>query len=324
MLEPTRASRVNYRTAHRLNFKPITMASRSLAAFLILLVVTIAATEPSRNSCSGVNFHCKKLFTPSETVAIIQQMKSLPVQLDDRVDKSVKRTNYFCQGLAVTSPESPYAWIFKKILPLYSTNGESMESFVSRIDFILLHEFDESGFFDWHVDTKPGDGTHRTDNINVMLTDRSDYKGGDLMVGSTNVEAEQGDCYSYPASFPHKVGDLTRGQRHTFIIAMTSRELSVEQQQAYWDRAEENHKEICAGNPAESKLHLLHGEFLIALGRPDQEVDCKFADMYASTSEAEQYATNFSDNGEKLRQAGKMDEATGFLAMADMIRSRLR
>lgn len=150
---------------------------------------------------------------------------------------------------------------------------------MSRINFILLNEFDESGFFDWHVDTKPGDGTHRADTINVMLTDRSDYEGGVLTAGSNNVEAQQGDCcYSYLlASFPHKVGDLTGGQRHTFIIATTSREPWVEQQQVYRGLAEENHKEICTGNLTDESSYICSTESFWPLldDQPDQEVDGK-------------------------------------------------
>lgn len=37
-------------------------------------------------------------------------------------------------------------------------------------------------FFDFHVDTKPNDGTLRTVNVNVMLSARDAYQGGTLQV----------------------------------------------------------------------------------------------------------------------------------------------
>ncbi len=37
-------------------------------------------------------------------------------------------------------------------------------------------------FFDFHVDTKPHDGTLRTVNVNVMLSPRDAYEGGTLQV----------------------------------------------------------------------------------------------------------------------------------------------
>lgn len=310
------------------------MNYRRLATIVVFLVsaTALVAARPAFSPTNAVHTSCSssgglrfypKAFTKAETSAIIKLMKTLPVEIDERVDKSVNRTNYFDKGPAITSPESKYSWIFERIRSLYAPN-ESMEKFVSRIDFILLHEFEQSGFFDWHIDTKPGDGTLREDNINVMLSDRAEYEGGILTVGGDNVEADRGDCYAYPASFPHKVGDITGGIRHTFIIAMTSSksESSDLERQKYWDSAEENYKQLCESIPTESKLHMLHGEFLAARGRPSSEVDAKFADMYASTPEAEQYANNFSEQGKELAQMGRTEESKGYLAMADMIRNR--
>ena len=281
-----------------------------------------------------------KAFTPDETRAIVKLMKQLPVEHDDRNDKSVKRTNFFEQAQGkelLEKGNGQYVWILQRIHGWYCDpdqnqhDGEdsSLEAFVDGIDFMLLHEFDASGFFDWHVDTKPGDATGRTNNINVMLSDHrsGEYEGGALMVGNSVIPAEQGDLYSYPASFPHKVADITGGRRHTFIIAMKSSSnigndnSSKSQLQKLWEQAEENHKYLCSSNPLESKFHLLYGEFLTALGRPDAEVDAKYADMYASTPQADQYLANFVEQGKALQQAGRPDEAAGYLRMAEMIRS---
>ena len=79
-------------------------------------------------------------------------------------------------------------------------------------EFTLMHEFTrEHNFFGWHVDSSPGDGKPpRTLNVNVMLsTVGVDYTGGQLQVGDTNVSAQKGDLYLYPAAFPHAV-DLRR------------------------------------------------------------------------------------------------------------------
>lgn len=301
---------------------------RTTTPWVFLWIATVASLSPdpcpNGSISTSVQFH-PKTFTPAETRAIIELMKStLPVEFDERIDKSVRRTNYFDQGLSVTSPDSKYRWILERIHPLYAPpDQQSMETFVSNIDFILLHEFDKDGFFDWHVDTKPGDGTGRTNNINVMLTDRSDYDGGTLTVGVQTISAQQGDCYWYPAALPHRVSDITRNQRHTLIIAMKDT-LEVESERnEYWAVAEENHKSICTLNPTESKLHMLYGEFLAALGRPDEQVDAKFADMYASTPEANQYVSSFLQQGEQLKQLGKTRESRGYFSMAAMIQSRM-
>lgn len=288
-----------------------------------------AAAAPIPPLSSGVRFH-RAAFTPDETARIVQQMKTLPNYHDERVGQSVKRTNYFDSGSSVTNPDSPYKWIFERIQPLYAPD-QTLQSFQSSIDFILMHEFDPSGFFDWHVDTKPNDGTNRIDNINVMLSSRSDYEGGTLTVGAYDVPAQQGDCYSYPASYPHKVGDITRGRRHTFIIAV--KESGPEQrhdEEKYRKCAEENHRKLSEEQlPHVAKLHMLHGEFLAALGRPADEVDAKFADMYACTPEAEQYVQSFLRHGQQILQRSGISEkekeqaAQGYFNMASMIQNRI-
>ena len=56
----------------------------------------------------------------------------------------------------------------------------------ARVGFNLVHEFNSasqaSPQFDWHADTKPGDGKRRSLNINVMLSARdADFGGGELL-----------------------------------------------------------------------------------------------------------------------------------------------
>ena len=298
---------------------------------------TTADTSAADTSSSGVQIW-PNAFTPTECDAIIALMKTLPVQVDDRNDQSVKRTNYFDQG-GTTLKDAKYQWILERIRGWYArlvttsnTSNhyyDSLDAFVEDIDFLLMHEFEATGFFDWHVDTKPHDGTGRTDNINLMLSDRHAYQGGELTVGSTVVPAQQGNLYTYPASFPHRVADITGGRRHTLILAMKSSSLLLDKNHAIaianqmWDRAEANHQHLCASHPTISKFHLLYAQFLEALQRPTTDVDAKYADMYASTDQAQDYVTHFRDQGHQLTQAGSTDDAKGYLRMATMIQERL-
>jgi len=293
----------------------------------------------------GVSYR-PRTFTPDETRRIVQDMKRrLPKDRDVRIHDSVKRTNYYQDDAdgALTSADSRYSWIFERIRPLYDPQMSAQE-FQSSVDFVLMHEFETSGFFDWHVDTKPGDGTGRIDNINVMLSAPDEYRGGALTVGTRTVEAQQGDCYWYPASFPHKVDDVTGGVRHTLVVAIKEpknqkrdgvaneasndderqQRIRDRRRREYWERTERNHELLCRALPKESKLHMLHGDFLAAMGRPVREVDAKMADAYASTPEAERYADVFQRQGEQLEQAGNNEEESkGYLNMASMIRSRI-
>jgi hypothetical protein len=107
---------------------------------------------------------------------------------------------------------------------------------------------------------------------------------------------------------------------------MESSSASEKDRQLYWDRAEEDFKQLCSSSfnhPVEPKFHMLYGEFLAALGRPDEEVDGKFADMYSSTAQAQEYVQSFWNMGNELQKAGKWQESKGYLNMAAMITSRI-
>ena len=94
-------------------------------------------------------------------------------------------------------------------------------SFRSKVDFSLIHEFNKGGYFDWHVDTRPGDGSGRTINVNVMLSNPAhDFSGGAFRVGVETIDVAQGDLYWYPASHPHAVDNVTAGRRRTLVVAV--------------------------------------------------------------------------------------------------------
>ena len=253
------------------------------AAFSNIVLCSLASNSPTfvnNSKAPSAVTYLPGIFSASDTQKIIEQFKTLPGTHDHRQGKAVKRTNYFDQGDSVTSPDSSYSWIFERIRPLFFPE-QSAETFQKNIDFVLLHEFDENGFFDWHVDCNPNDGTGRTMNINVMLTDRSMYGGGELVVGSRRMAPNIGDLYMYPASHPHKVVDITSGRRHTLVVAVKQHPLPGD----YWEQTEKYFESLCEDS-RDSKLHMLFGQFLMALGRPDAEIDEKFANSYACTAQA--------------------------------------
>jgi len=123
-----------------------------------------------------------------------------------------------------------------------------------------MHEFNGADFFDWHVDTKPGDGTGRTINVNVMLSDAADhldgegtgkekqggYVGGELRVGECTLRPKRGDLYWYPANYPHKVEDVESGTRHTLVVAIQTTDTDRERSD-YWQRGLANFERLTTG-----------------------------------------------------------------------------
>jgi len=183
---------------------------------------------------------------------------------------------------------------------LQGRRGMYSPGFRASIDFTLMHEFLPGDFFDWHVDTTPGDGTGRTLNANVMLSDPLlDFEGGRFKVGATTLRLSQGDLYIYPASYPHVVEDVTAGRRRTLVVGVVDpqavvepdahkrllaydwqglrglggRQLYAEPLRApYWRAATANLDALAAEEPilfgAEPKLRLIHERHTAAMGRP--------------------------------------------------------
>ena len=63
---------------------------------------------------------------------------------------------------------------------------------------------------------------------------------------------------------------------------------------------------------------MLHAENLLAQDEPER-ADASFAAAYAATSEADQYATKFDEDGQKLVALGKLEESLPYFRMAASI-----
>lgn len=137
-----------------------------------------------------------------------------------------------------------------------TTSHSVLVHFALQVDFVLMHEFKGADFFDWHVDTKPGDGTGRTVNVNVMLSNAAlgqqpgqqtaGYVGGGLRVGECDLQPQKGDLYWYPANYPHKVEDVESGTRHTLVMAVKTSD-AARAASDYWERGLANFARLTTG-----------------------------------------------------------------------------
>lgn len=311
--------------------------SRQTAATTLVLLTLVHAATAARPTAPevlrehGVCVH-RAAFTPSECDRIVEQFSQLDSQRDVRVQESVSRTNFFDHP----SKTGAYDWILDRILTcaskepgaeavqwgfdVRSVNSPTDLNKRDLVDFVLMHEFKAGDFFDWHVDTKPSDATGRTINVNVMLSDGGAYEGGSLSVGAHTLDARKGDLYWYPAAYPHKVGDIQEGLRHTLVVAIKAPPKDRDQSD-YWTRAEANFAHLAhtsaKTNPV-SKWHFLHGEYLVDSAR-EAEADMAFALAYAATPQAAQYAEKFDEDGQRLVAAGRVAESLPFFRMASRI-----
>lgn len=79
-----------------------------------------------------------------------------------------------------------------------------------------------AGHYDWHEDAFGNGPRDRQISMVLMLTDPSEYKGGDLQLRvNTPPEREllrgRGTVIAFPSNVKHRVTSVTRGLRHTLV-----------------------------------------------------------------------------------------------------------
>jgi hypothetical protein len=125
------------------------------------------------------------------------------------------------------------------------------------------------------------------------------FGGGELQVGSSIVEAAQGDAYVYSAAVPHRVHPVQWGRRYTLIISLNHAHTDADHLAAYWQGAEGAFDTLARhshGVTAMHKVHILHGEFLEGSGRA-AEASAAFCRAYRATGDGPTHVNRFLSDG---------------------------
>ena len=252
-----------------------------------------------------------KAFDRDECARILALFEEANEEVDRRDAMGISRRNRW-----LPRDKWPlFNWVVERMLKrLPELPQMDAELFLERhVEFVLLHEFREGDFFDWHVDSKPDDGKMRTQNVNVVLSSATDFEGGALQVGSANASLQLGDLHAYPAALPHKVHDITKGRRYTLVVATRG---TIE---GYWAAALRDYERLARELGEEHpKLHWILGEHLESLDQPDGARRA-FAESYKATPQRPQYARKFADDAAEKHAAGDLRGAAEDLRMATLV-----
>ena len=330
-----------------------------IATMLMVFAAAAADSSLTTSELTHATFssdECNKILAHFADLPAEKDAREIPLLPNMNGSMSVSRINRFS--------EQPLPdWVYERMLSASALlgGGGDLESFRANITFNLLHEFDDNEgatAFDWHADTKPGDGKTRSLNVNVMLSSPGvDFGGGTLQVGTDlKTDYSQGDLIVYPAAVPHRVTPLTWGKRHTLVVALTDgptskpaanaaatteddgpeafavspngvmdlREDFAERRRSYWERVEQAFDDIAKGPLNEPKLHILHGEFLEGLPGRGEDARRAFCRAYiaegatAATRHLEQF---LADGVAALQAEGgpKLELAESYFSMAACI-----
>ena len=114
--------------------------------------------EPSLTSVA-------KAFDGDECARILALFEEAKDEVDRRDAMGISRRNRWLPR----DKWKQMMWVVERMLKrLPELPQMDAAAFLERhVEFVLLHEFREGDFFDWHVDSKPDDGKMRTQNVNV-------------------------------------------------------------------------------------------------------------------------------------------------------------
>jgi len=79
----------------------------------------------------------------------------------------------------------------------------------------------DEGHYDWHMDSfPPKDGTQRKLSISILLSDPSEFEGGELQfkgMEDQKILTKQGSIVVFPSFIEHKVTPVTKGVRYSAV-----------------------------------------------------------------------------------------------------------
>jgi len=82
----------------------------------------------------------------------------------------------------------------------------------------------QQGHYDWHIDASPADRhTPRKLSFAMLLSDPSEFEGGEFQVKTINDEVQTLDCrkgraWFFPSYTLHRVAPVTKGVRRSLVL----------------------------------------------------------------------------------------------------------
>jgi PKHD-type hydroxylase len=117
-------------------------------------------------------------------------------------------------------------WLYKKVFNLANIANDKCFNF--QIHYAedafqyTLYEAENAGKYDWHLDIGTGTSSLRKLSAVVLLTDPSEFEGGELEVfiskSPRKVPLKKGSIVFFPSFFLHRVTELTKGTRQTLVL----------------------------------------------------------------------------------------------------------
>lgn len=167
------------------------------------------------------------LFTPEECNEIIYM--HLPVtqaQVIRFAETSFSKLELEQRNTKVKGvlKEARFGWVYERIAEHVKTiNAHYYHFELTNITNLQILEYENTGFYNVHVDIGTGETSIRKLSVVVFLSDPEDYQGGELILKPNYppLEQAQGSAIFFPSYIPHEIRPVTEGVRHTMVAWIT-------------------------------------------------------------------------------------------------------
>jgi PKHD-type hydroxylase len=142
---------------------------------------------------------------------------------DHAINKNIRSTKISWLEL---SNENKHIWDkFSKVIAEVNSRyfHFDLTGFYESIQ-LGVYTAEDKGHYDWHVDMFVGNkSAPRKLSMVLMLSDPSEYEGGDLLLKAdrdepTKLDMVKGRAWFFPSYMLHKVTPITRGTRKTIVL----------------------------------------------------------------------------------------------------------
>jgi PKHD-type hydroxylase len=143
--------------------------------------------------------------------------------INQSIDKNIRSTKISWLEL---SNENKHIWDkFSRVIAEVNSRyfHFDLTGFYESIQ-LGVYTAEDKGHYDWHVDMSAcNKSAPRKLSMVLMLSDSSEYEGGDLLLKSdrdepTKLDMVKGRAWFFPAYMLHKVTPITSGTRKTIVL----------------------------------------------------------------------------------------------------------
>jgi PKHD-type hydroxylase len=139
------------------------------------------------------------------------------------INKNLRTTDVGWLGL---SPET--AWLWERLAGVFADVNSQFFKFdlTGCYELIQLGVYKETdqGHYGWHIDASPTDRhAPRKLSMSLLLSDPSEFEGGELQIKTCNDEIQtldmvKGRAWFFPAYTLHRVTPVTKGIRRSLVL----------------------------------------------------------------------------------------------------------